>query len=1182
MHRVTAGCAAVLLLAAAESAHPAIGDSQAIGAIGAIRDSHGAIRDSHEVAIRDSHEVAIRDSHGAIRDSHEHGAILDSHERPANVGGHESEAAGAGVGDSHRIAFEVSHEIEADEDHRQAGAIEDSHESQPAGRVIRDSHEPAPAAGGQAPKAGRLTLVVFTAELPAAGIGIALDGAPAGRTDRNGHWQRDLPPGPHRLQVEAPDQTYRRDLDLAAGEIARLLLNFYPDGRPVYADFETSNPAAGRVAAEPSAPVAAGPPGILEGIVTGAEDRRPLAGVRVFASGVAAEIVTGEDGRYRFELPPGNYALSVLAARFNTRTLDNIPVTSGQTTTQNLELTPAGAELPEFVVLAPYIEGSIASVMEERRSSASVTEVLGAEQISRAGDSDAASALKRVTGLTLVNDRFIFIRGLGERYTTTLLNGATVPSPDPTRRVVPLDLFPADVLASVLVTKSFDASLPGDFGGGTIDLRTQTVPDEFLFNISGSFGVRTSTSFKSGFSYDGGDFDFLGFDDGTRALPGSLQEALDSGRPLVPVSPVNPNGFSREEIQQLGRDLSGVYDIERKRIRPDTSLAITLGDTFHFGNDWQAGFLVSGSWDEEFETRDDEIRRDINVRLDNGEQILGIENDFIRQFTEQEVSTSLYGGANVKWRDQHEITATTLLLRQTFDLAEITEGFSSEVNDFTRQFELEYVNNKLFVKQFGGHHTLPFLGGLQAEWQYTQSTANRTSPNERLYRFDVGPSGDLEFSIRADNNSTVFSNLYDDSSQIKTALVLPLQISDKIDLALAGGIDFLNRNRLSIIRRFRFAVNRSALDPETLRLPSLEQIFSDENITPTTISLQQVTRPTDSYTAEQDLDGFFGSMTVNYRDTLEIVLAGRVEDNLQRVETFDLTASNQTPIVADLEGSDFLPAANINWKLYDNQLLRFAYSETLVRPDFREISPAPFTDPLLDQVTIGNPDLEEAAIRHADIRWEYYFSPTENFAAALFWKSFDDPIETTFFPGVTPIASFENSDTARNIGGEIEWRKSLGFIRPLLKNAFDWGKTGFLDNLTVAGNFAYIDSKLTLADEVIDLRTNQQTRLQGQSKYTVNLQLGYETNEQDMSATLLYNTFGARIVQRGLLGAPDIEEQPFNQLDFVISKEIGEGFQLKFKARNLLNDTVKFTQGSELTRAFTRGREFSIGFSWAP
>src|SRR5690606_34701459 len=222
------------------------------------------------------------------------------------------------------------------------------------------------------------------------------------------------------------------------------------------------------------------------------------------------DIVTDADGRYQATLPPGDYSISVIAPQFSSQTIDGIAVAAEAEVSRDIELTPAGLELPEFVVLEPFVEGSLAAFVEEKRTSSAVTDILGAEQISRNGDSDAAGALKRVTGLTLVDGKFIYVRGLGERYSSTLLNGAQIPSPDPTRRVVPLDLFPTEILSGIVVQKTYSADMPAEFGGGTIQLRTRGVPESFLLKVSGSVGYGDGTTGEEGLRYDGGDSDWTG------------------------------------------------------------------------------------------------------------------------------------------------------------------------------------------------------------------------------------------------------------------------------------------------------------------------------------------------------------------------------------------------------------------------------------------------------------------------------------------------------------------------------------------------------------------------------------------------------------------------------------------------------------------------------------------------
>ncbi|MEM9302344.1 MAG: carboxypeptidase regulatory-like domain-containing protein, partial [Pseudomonadota bacterium] len=333
-----------------------------------------------------------------------------------------------------------------------------------------------PASNDQA----ELSIFVFESLTPAAGVEIRLDGEVAATTNENGAVFLELTPEGHEVALDPPgaSETVVIPLSLVPGENAQIIIRSLADGR-VTTDIESSNKAteSGGTASSGAEELILGDPGTLSALVFSADTGEPVPNARVFISGTPLDLTTDDDGRFSVELNVGVYSLSVLHADHATLTQDGIEIVSGQETAIDIELVPAGLELPEFVVLEPYVKGSLASVIEEQRTSAGVTNVLGSEQISRAGDSDAAGALKRVTGLTLVDGEFIYVRGLGERYATTALNAAAVPSPDPTRRVVPLNLFPASIISSVVVSKSYSADIPAGFGGGAVEIRTKAIPD---------------------------------------------------------------------------------------------------------------------------------------------------------------------------------------------------------------------------------------------------------------------------------------------------------------------------------------------------------------------------------------------------------------------------------------------------------------------------------------------------------------------------------------------------------------------------------------------------------------------------------------------------------------------------------------------------------------------------------
>jgi len=923
-----------------------------------------------------------------------------------------------------------------------------------------------------------------------------------------------------------------------------------------------------------------GDPGTIFGILTSADDGTAIAGARIFISGITEQVRSDEQGRFTINVPAGTYSLSVLHSGYNTFTRDELQVASADTAEVNLELIPAGSELPEFVVVAPFISGSLASVLAERRESDGVTDVLSAEQISRAGDSDAAGALKRVTGLTLVNGQYIYVRGLGERYSSVLLNDAVIPSPDPTRRVVPLSLFPTGVIEAVVVQKTASANLPAEFGGGTVQLRTVSFPSEETAGFSMSLGYRGNTTFEDGLSYKGSDTDWLGFDDGARDLPVSLAEAIADGQFLRPRSFTNPDGFTPEEIEVYGEDLAAgsTYDLITKSIPPNFSVAGEYGNSFEFGDGYRWGFLTALKYDNEWGNVQ-EVRREFSaVSSGNGLQ-LADEFDVYR--TINRIDTGLFANTGIEFGEGQEVGFNAMLLRQTTDETKLTEGV--EDNQVLQRYLFQWIENELLSYQAVGSHALPFEDW-SLNWQYTDATATRDEPNTRRYRRDDDDEdGEYLVSTRADSNEQGWSSLEDNLSNWSMDTTLPLTFGRNL-LAISGGYGDLERDRDASIRTFAF----QGRIPNDLRTLSYSELFTPEYIDPSILQLRESTRATDTYTATQTLESMYMNLDWTGFDGLIRVSAGlRKEDNQQEVITADLSNPSAPPVIGQIDQVDRLPSAAVTWAYSANAQIRAAYAESLNRPDFRELSPAPYLDPLLDIVTVGNPDLVTAELTNYDLRWEYYFSPSESFSVAIFYKEFTNPIEKTFSSGGSArIITLQNALAADLSGVEFDYSQSLGWIEDVSwlnwLDDFSLGPVGPFnwENYYIAFNYAWIDSEVEI-DTSLTTQTNPDRPLQGQSPWVVNFQVGYNNPDSPHEWTLLYNEFGERITQAGVLGQPDIYEQPFPQLDFVYKLRFREDWQFTLKLRNILNPRVEFTQGEEITREFELGRELSLGLQWS-
>ena len=848
---------------------------------------------------------------------------------------------------------------------------------------------------------------------------------------------------------------------------------------------------------------------------------------------------------------------TALASPLQAQDTPTEPVPDGDETT----------ELSGVEVEGSYTEGGQELYTDERRATAAVTEAVSAEQIARTGDADAASTLKRVTGLSVVDGKYVFVRGLGDRYSSVLLNGAQIPSPDPTRRVVPLDLFPTELLEGVVIQKSYSADMPGEFGGGSVQLRTRGVPTGFVAKLGLGLGYDSGASFADGLGYDGGAGDWTGFDDGARAMPDALATAIADGTILRPASPTNPSGFTPTQLEGFGEALAGQgYAVGTRDLKPNSGFSGAIGNSFKFG-DIPVGVLGAVRYANTLD-HVDEARNSFAV-LGDGALVQSSGLDVARSSENTELSSFLSLGADVS--ENHRLKNTTMLLRSSEDEAKISEGYSEDPEDVSRFYNLEWIENELLATQFAGEHRFPGARDLSLNWQSTLARASRESPNTRSYRYDRNNSSQqFQFSRRSDSNSTVFSDLTDDSQDFSFAVKLPLMLNDETYLDLSAGGALLRRERDSEIRRFEFGgVGALANDPVVISGATPDQVFTPGTIGADGFQLREITRGTDNYDAEQDLDALFVAADLNWKSAYRFTLGLRHEANDQSVSTYALGNLSATPIVSSISTRDLLPSAAFTWLYSDAAQWRLGYSETLSRPDFRELSPAPYTDPLLDLETIGNPDLKPTSIRNLDLRWEYYFSYSESFSAALFLKDFSDPIEKIQVPGTGNLLSLANADSASNRGIELDYFRGLEFVGERWTNFY------------TAANYAWIDSEIDLGG-INDIQTNDQRPMQGQSPFVANLQLGYRKPDNSLEATLLYNVFGRRISQVGVFGAPDIYEQDFHSLDLNLRKQFDPEWTLKLRLRNLLDPKVEFSQGDEITREFRRGRELGLTLEWRP
>ena len=824
--------------------------------------------------------------------------------------------------------------------------------------------------------------------------------------------------------------------------------------------------------------------------------------------------------------------------------------------TAPVEQTPAEQSAPqdeatqvdEIVVLGRYIP-------EPNRESSEVAAFLTSEDLERTGDSSAAAALTRVTGLSIVEGRFIYVRGLGERYSSALLNGSPLPSPEPLQRVVPLDLFPSSILESVTVQKTYSADYPGEFGGGVIDLRTVDAPADPFFTLSASIGGNTETTAQEGLIYYGSRTDFLGFDDGTREIPGPLALAFNSGNQIQ----LGPN-YDATQIRRIGQSLvnAPLRLLQREEIPIDGSLSLAGG----FSNETPIGtlgvILVAG-YDNSWETR--------QGFQEDGQfsgAVLTPGRSYAFASTQNDVQLNLLGGLSLSGLD-HELKWTNFYVRNTTKEARSRVG-SDNLNaggaiirdDFT-----EWYVRQLFSTQLSGEHDF-MDGALEIDWRAAYATTSRDAPYETRFGYSQDAAGDFIHNLS--ENRISFSELTDDVVSGGADVSYTMPLSDYREVVFSGGVAYFDNTRDSVRRDLSF-ISPNGLTSEQLE-SRVDFLFSDYNINDSTLQIVQLgsTNADAAYDAQLVVNAVYGQVEAEIVPLVNLTLGVRFEDGEQTITPRNLFGTTTVFRSTRIEEQYYLPAGTLTWNFAEDMQLRFGASQTIGRPQFRELAPQSYTDPESDRTFIGNPFLIDTELLNLDARWEWYFARQQFVTAGVFYKDLENPVESTIvLQGDTRQQSFLNAPQATIIGAEVEAKKYFEFLD---------NSMSFIANKRwlVQANYTYSKSEVSVeaGDTVLtlggagvperaDFFIEDGSRLQGQSEHVANLQLGWEDDTARSQATIIVNYVSERITARGagVAGSrePDYIQDPGIFLDFVYRKDfeaMGRDLGFALELRNLL------------------------------
>jgi hypothetical protein len=840
-------------------------------------------------------------------------------------------------------------------------------------------------------------------------------------------------------------------------------------------------------------------------------------------------------------------------------------------------------EAVEHISVSGRLMSSAASAAAERREQPYVAELLGMEQISRAGDSNAATALRRVTGLTLVKDKFIYVRGLGERYSSTLLNGAQVPSPDPTRNVIPLDMFPAGIIESLVVQKAYSPELPAAFGGGNVNIRTSAIPLQTRFNVAVGTGYNSLNS-KDGFDYAGGSDDWRGKDDGLRGISPTLAAAQQQYGILTPINiaealgGINAANLAQAEtiVRELGTAFNRDIDITRTDVAPDFDGSLLAGTRFDLSDKVVFGVMSGISYDRSTQNIDEQERYysvsgSTLVPLNRYDDIKG---------TEHQVKLSAMLNFGLELGVDHRLETSTIYLRDTKDEVKIKNGDSIEtINENNRSntdTSIMYEERTMLSNQLRGKHNFPYLFDLALDWQYTDAKARRYAPGEIEYRYlNETQADDSVFSFLRRNQNAVnysFGDMKDNTENLSWNAELPLMLG-KAELLLSGGYGYFERSRNAQTDRFNFDTVGYSLQQLSGRF---SDIFSATNILnpANRFKISNVTTQADDYMAAQMIDAGYGALELNYDYKFRLNLGVRYE-NFKQV-SIPLTADGDVSgNITDsaLQEDGFYPALSLTWFVNDALQARFGYSQTVVRPDLREVTPVLYVDPLTDFKVTGFAGLQSTDINSADARLEWCYD-NSNYSVGIFYKDLDKPIEAVELSGSDGnlLMSFRNAQSGKVYGAEAEFLQQLDMF------GGDFGRIA--DNFFIAGNLTISASEIIIQRFAGANLTNLKRSMSGHSDYVANLQLGFDADNNQHNATLTYNVFGKRIAFAGVNEKDDAFEQPFNSLDLTYSYTPLASMTLKLGLKNLLDEDVEILQQGEVLQKRVEGQSYSLSFSY--
>ncbi len=879
------------------------------------------------------------------------------------------------------------------------------------------------------------------------------------------------------------------------------------------------------------------------------EKNEPLPNATILINNSTKGIQADVEGRFSLSLESGKkHTLTISSVGYKTKIVSDVEVMNNIENTIDIILEQKTSTGDEVIVRVTRKLESTNALISFQKNNTSLSNGLAADFIRRTPDKNTGEILKRVSGTSIQDNRFVIVRGLSDRYNSAMLNNAQLASTEPDKKAFSFDIIPATLVDNIVINKTATPDLPGEFAGGLIQINTKDVPTKNFLTVGLGLGYNSQSTFKDFFSNNRSKTDWLGFDDGTRSIPASFPASTQAYRIL--------GANSTGQNQQFGLSKlfnNDVYEQVKSTATPIQSYNLTWGNAAKFKNGGTFGTILSVIYRNSkqlytVERRLSEQNGAVNIQLFDNQNKYTVNGGAIANFTYV--------------KGKHKISFKNLFNQLFEDNYYNRTGTSNDRAQDINFYSSVLNQRSLYTGQLEGDHQIT-KSGIKFKWNGNFAYNWKTQPDLRTQAY-FRPQGTRDaFEINDDDTRRFFSDLKDYSYGVNGSLLVPFKLKNEKQSFKFGGSSII-RVRDFRSRIFRYDVSDiSQFDKAKATLP-YNTIFAAQNIGRNGFNINDFTNNQDKYFGASALNGMY-FMFDNKIGKTRAVWGLRVENFQQFLTTKDLTAKR---IVVETEKWDFLPSLNLTYSINNKNNIRLAGSRTVSRPEFREIAPFGFFDYENNYAVTGNTSLKRGSILNGDIRYEFYPNAGEGITIGAFYKSFNDPIEFRLNPSsVLDRRNYEyqNADKAYTLGGEFEVRKKLGFL----------GKA--FETISLFSNVTVIQSKVTLATTSgIGTATTQNRPLQGQSPYLINVGLQYTSINEKVNGSLLYNRVGQRMSLVGIsdLGFPDVYENPRNQLDLQLAKKVFKNKgEFKLTWADILNNDYLFYENINAKKSYQNGTD---------